>query len=63
MHVPLAAFPVNPKDSLISFNQRKIEGAGYFAQKGLDENILADIKAQGNRPVSPFDLLQSLQEP
>ena len=43
MHMPLTAFPVNPKDSLISFNQRKIEGAGYFAQKGLNENILADI--------------------
>ena len=63
MRMPLAAFPVNPKDSPTSFDQRKIKGAGYFAQKGLNENILADIKAQGNRPIRPFDHLQSLQEP
>lgn len=63
MRMPLTAFLVNPKDSLTSFNQRKIERAGYFTQKGLNENILADIKAQGNRLVSPFDHLQGLQEP
>ena len=63
MRMPLTSFPVDPKDSPNSLNQRKIQRIGYFTQKDLSENILTDIKAQGNRLVSPFNHLQGLQEP
>lgn len=63
MDVPLAGYQIHAEDGLSSLNKGKIEGAGQFSAKNLNEGFVPHSQPQRDSRLGSLNDFYRLNEP
>ena len=63
MHMPFITFTINAQNTLVVFDQRKIECPGLLTAKHLHKQARTNQEPEGNRDVGPYGIFDLLNKP